>query len=262
MNAEIPLNRYGFFGSLLGELLPNSRIEIKIELDSDADLVWHADAANDCRVVLTTFQLIVPRIIFNSDGKALYMSKYLDTRKWTYLRELVERSNSTREQAGSFRISTAIDKPRHVFVFIINDENVEEQSRNKFLYNTFAVTNNRRMNNCYLQVGNGKEYPEVHYTPREEPTRVFRDVLNYVHANNDYAGDTLLNRANFSDIFPFVYFDLTKQPTDIKDGSTKLTFKYTLSGATDADYSVYALVLYEQDVEMRKTDGKLILRSM
>ena len=26
MNAEIPLNRYGFFGSLLGELLPNSRI--------------------------------------------------------------------------------------------------------------------------------------------------------------------------------------------------------------------------------------------
>ena len=131
MNAEIPLNRYGFFGSLLGELLPNSRIEIKIELESDADLVWHADAANDCRVVLTTFQLIVPRIIFNSDGKALYMSKYLDTRKWTYLRELVERSNSTREQAGSFRISTAIDKPRHVFVFIINDENVEEQSRNK-----------------------------------------------------------------------------------------------------------------------------------
>lgn len=262
MNAEIPLNRYGFFGSLLGELLPNSRIEIKIELESDADLVWHADAANDCRVVLTTFQLIVPRIIFNSDGKALYMSKYLDTRKWTYLRELVERSNSTREQAGSFRISTAIDKPRHVFVFIINDENVEEQSRNKFLYNTFAVANNRGMNNCYLQVRNGKEYPEVHYTPREEPTRVFRDVLNYVHANNDYAGDTLLNRANFSDIFPFVYFDLTKQPTDIKDGSTKLTFKYTLSGATDADYSVYALVLYEQDVEMRKTDDKLILRSM
>lgn len=262
MNAEIPLNRYGFFGSLLGELLPNSRIEIKIELESDADLVWHADAANDCRVVLTTFQLIVPRIIFNSDGKALYMSKYLDTRKWTYLRELVERSNSTREQAGSFRISTAINKPRHVFVFIINDENVEEQSRNKFLYNTFAVANNRRMNNCYLQVRNGKEYPEVHYTPREEPTRVFRDVLNYVHANNDYAGNTLLNRANFSDIFPFVYFDLTKQPTDIKDGSTKLTFKYTLSGATDADYSVYALVLYEKDVEMRKTDGKLILRSM
>ena len=83
-----------------------------------------------------------------------------------------------------------------------------------------------------------------------------------VHADNDYAGNTLLNRANFSGIFSFLYFDLTKQATDIRDGMTKLTFKYTLSGATNADYSVYSLVLYEQDVEMRKTDGKLTLRSM
>ena len=131
------------------------------------------------------------------------------------------------------------------------------------MYNTFAVsTDPRTMKNCYLQVGNGKEYPEVHYKPSEVPSRVFRDVLNYVHANSDYTGDTLLNRSNFINIFSFVYFDLTKQPTDIKDGSTKLTFKYTLSGTTATDYSVYALVLYQQDVEMKKTDGKLILRSM
>ena len=191
------------------------------------------------------------------------MSKYLDTRKWTYLRELVERGSSTREQTGNFRITSAINKPRHVFVFIINDENTNSQTANKFLYNTFAVsTDPRTMTNCYLEVGNGREYPEVHYRPSEAPSRVFRDILNYVHANSDYTGDTLLNRSNFINIFPFVYFDLTKQPTDIKDGSTKLTFKYTLSGTTATDYSVYALVLYEQDVEMRKTDGKLILRSM
>ena len=261
MNVEIPLNRYGFFGSLLGELLPNSRIEIKIDLESDANLVWQA--ADDCRVVVTKLQLIVPRIIFNSEGKKLYMEKYLDTRKWSYLREMVERGNSTREQTGNFRITTAINKPRHVFVFIINDASDESQTSNKFLYNTFAVsTDPRTMTDCYLEVGNGKEYPEVHYRPSEEPSRVFRDVLRYVHANNDYTGDTLLNRANFTNIFPFVYFDLTKQPTDIKDGSTKLTFKYKLSGGTTTDYSVYALVLYQQDVEMKKTDGKLILRSM
>ena len=65
-----------------------------------------------------------------------------------------------------------------------------------------------------------------------------------------------------SDVFKSIGRKITKQPTDIKDGSTKLTFKYTLSGTTATDYSVYALVLYEQDVEMRKTDGKLILRSM
>ena len=259
-NAEIPLNRYGFFESLFNELLPNSRIELNIDLESDANLVWRV--TDNCRVVLSKFQLIVPRIVFNADGKSLYISKYLDTRKWTYLREMVERGNSTQQQTANFRISTAINKPRHVFVFIINDANDESQTANKFLYNTFSVANNIALNSCHLEVGNGKEYPEVYYRPSEEPTRVFRDVMKYVHANSDFAGDTLLNRANFNTIFPFIYFDLTKQPTDIKDGMTKLTFKYTLSGATNADYSVYALVLYEQDVEMRKTDGKLVLRSM
>ena len=137
VNAEIPLNRYGFFDSLHGELLPNSRIELKIDLESDANLAWQA--ADDCRVVLSKFQLIVPRIVFNADGKSLYISKYLDTRKWTYLRELVERGNSTQQQTANFRISTAINKPRHVFVFIINDSNDESQTANKFLYNTCDV---------------------------------------------------------------------------------------------------------------------------
>lgn len=190
------------------------------------------------------------------------MSNYLDTRKWTYLRELVERGNSTQQQTANFRISTAINKPRHVFVFIINDANIESQTSNKFLYNTFNVADNKALNSCHLEVGNGKEYPEVHYKPSETPSRVFRDVLKFVHANSRFASDTLLNRANFNSIFPFIYFDLTKQPTDIKDGMTKLTFKYTLSGNTNAAYSVYALVLYEQDVEIRKTDGKVVLRPM
>ena len=57
VNAEIPLNRYGFFESLHGELLPNSRIELRIDLESDADLIWQAGA--DCLVVLTKFQLIL-----------------------------------------------------------------------------------------------------------------------------------------------------------------------------------------------------------
>ena len=204
VNVEIPLNRYGFFESLFNELLPNSRIEIRISLESDNNIAWRAGAGNDCRVVLTKFQLIVPRIIFNADGKSLYMSEYLKTRKWTYLRERIERGNSTQQQSANFRIATGISKPRHVFVFILNDANLEEQTINKFLYNTFNVNDNKNLISCHLEVGNGKEYPEIHYKPNEEPTRVFRDVLKYVHANSDYAGDTLLNRSNFFHLFTLI----------------------------------------------------------
>lgn len=87
-------------------------------------------------------------------------------------------------------------------------------------------------------------------------------MLKFVHGNNVYSDGTELNRANFGSIFSFVYFDLTKpQKLDIKDGTTKMTFKYELSGTTATHYTIYALTLYEQDVELRKTDGKIILRT-
>ena len=261
VNVEIPLNRYSFFESLHGEILPNSRLDIQIELESDNDLVWRT-GGNDCRVVLTKFELIVPRLIFNADGKSMYMKDYLVPRKWTYLKELIHKQNSTQQQSGNFRITSGVNRPRHVFVFIINDASINSQTNNKFLYNTFSVsTDPRTLTSCYLEVGNGKRYPEVQYKPTEEPTRVFRDVLKYVHANSEYSDDTLLNRSNFGSIFSLIHFDLTKQPKDARDGMTKLSFHYELSGATATAYSCYALVLNEQDVELRMIDNKLILRS-
>ena len=149
-----------------------------------------------------------------------------------------------------------------MFVFIINDANINAQTANPFLYNTFSVsTDPRTLSNCHLEVGNGNEYPEIHYTPTTDMTRIYRDVLKYVHKGSEHGEGSLLNRANFSTLFPFLYFDFTKQKMDIKDGTTKLTFKYELSGATATAYSIYALTLNEQDVELIQKDGKILHRS-
>ena len=59
VRCEIPLNRYSFFESLEDKLLPNTKIELNIELESDSNLIWRA-GGNDCRVILTRFQLFVP----------------------------------------------------------------------------------------------------------------------------------------------------------------------------------------------------------
>ena len=260
VNTEIPLNRYSFFEMLENQLLPNTKVEMTFQIEFDGNLIWQA--ADNCRVVITRMQLYVPRITFNSQGQSAYMSQYLKSRKWTYLRENIERSNSLKQRSGHFRISAGISKPRHVFVFIINDANINSQTVNPFLYNTFSVsTDPRTLSNCHLEVGNGNEYPEIHYTPSTDMTRVFRDVLKYVHKNNEYGEGSLLNISNFKTLFPFLYFDSTKQKMDIKDGTTKLTFKYELSGTMATAYSIYALTLYEKDVELIQKDGKVILRS-
>ena len=259
VTRELPLNRYSFFEALERNLLPSGRLELNIEFESDANLIWQA--ADDCRVVLTKLQLIVPRITFNSEGQSIYVSKFLKPYKWSYLRENIERSNSTTQRAGHFKISSGMSKPRHVFVFIINDADIDVQTSNPFLYNTFSVsTDPRTLQNCHLEVGNGQEYPEIHYTPSTDLSRVYRDVLKYVHKNNEFGEASLLNISNFQTLFPFLYFDLTKQKADIRDGTTKLTFRYELSETTNTAYSVYALTLFEQEAELIQQNGKLLFR--
>ena len=201
VNTEIPLNRYSFFEMLEDELLPNTRVEMNLRLSQMVN--YFGKPGLIAELVITRTQLYVPRITFNSEGQSSYMSQYLKNHKWTYLRENIERSNSSQQRAGHFRISSGISKPRHVFVFIINDANIDAQTANPFLYNTFSVsTDPRTLSNCHLEVGNGNEYPEIHYTPTTDMTRVFRDVLKYVHKNNEYGEGSLLNKSKFSTLFP------------------------------------------------------------
>lgn len=261
VHCEIPLNRYSFFEALEDKLLPNTKIEINFTIESDNNLIWRSGGAA-CRITVERLQLFVPRLIFNSEGNKLYMEKYLKPYKWTYLAEEIQTDNPKRQRSGQFKITNGISKPRHVFVFFINTLNLGSQEQNQFLYNTFSVsTDPRTLDRSYLEVGNGNEYPDIHYKPSTEPSRVFRDVMKYVYANNDYQGGTLLNRYNYQNLFPFVYFDLTKQKLDIKDGVTKLTFHYELSGNTAADYTIYALTLYEREAEIEQRSGKLLLRN-
>ena len=264
VNCEIPLNRYSFFEELQDRLLPNVRIELQIEMENDKNLIWRGDGQADAagttyRLIVTRLQLYVPRMIFNSEGQQLYLENYLKPHKWTYLTETTYNQDMRTQRTGNFRLTNGILKPRHVFIFFINNANLDNQLANPFLYNTFSVsTDPRTLDQCYLEVGNGNEYPHLKYEPTLDPSRVFRDVMKYVNANNDLQGGTLLNISNFKNLYPFVYFDLTKQRTDLKDGNTKLSFHYTLSGTTATDYTIYGIVLSEKDAEIDKESGKLL----
>ena len=261
VNCEIPLNRYSFFEALEDKLLPNTRIEINFEIEKDDNLIWRTGGSR-CRVVITRLQLFVPRLVFNSEGNKIYMDEYLKPYKWTYLNEVVQPNVAGNQAVGNFRITNGISKPRHVFVFFINTPNIDSQTANPFLYNTFSVsTDPRTLDRCYLELGNGNEYPNIHFQPSKDTSRVFRNVMSYVYANNDFQGGTLLNFLNFKNIFPFIYFDLTKQTMDLKDGVTKLAFHYELSGATAANYNIFALILHERTAEIAQESGKILLRA-
>ena len=265
VNCEILLNRYSFFEELQDKLLPNMRIELNIEFDSDKNLIWRGgadDAAGTSyRLIITRLQLFIPRLIFNSEGQKLYMEDYLKPYKWTYLKEAVETMNPTNQKIGHFRITNGIKKPRHVFVFFLNNDSLSNQKQNPFLCDTFKLSSNDiTLRRCNLEVGNGNEYPSLHYTPTEDTSTVFLDVMKYVNENNDLQGGTLLNISNYKSLYPFIYFDLTKQKMDIKDGVTKLAFRYELTAVTAEQYVIYSIILHEEEAEIEKQGGQLFLR--
>ena len=174
VNCEIPLNRYSFFEELQDKLLPNMKTDLDIEFEDDKNLIWRqgaADAAGTSyRLIITRLQRFVPRLIFNSERQKLYMENYLKPYKWTYLKESVFTSNISTQNSGHFRITNGIPKPRHVFVFFINNANLNNQRQNPFLYNTFSIsTDPRTLTRCHLELGNGNEYPRLEYKPTEFP---------------------------------------------------------------------------------------------
>ena len=61
VNCEIPLNRYSFFKVLKDKMLPDSKFELNIVLESDNNLIWRT--GNDvCKVIITKLQLYIPRV--------------------------------------------------------------------------------------------------------------------------------------------------------------------------------------------------------
>ena len=223
VNCEIPLNRYSLFEALKDKMLPDSRFELNLEFESDNNLIWRS-GHDVCRVIITKLQLFIPQstLITKMSPKS-------------YLNEFVTNSTDLRQKEGNFRITNDISKPHHVFIFIVNSANFNTQTSNPFLYQTFNVVNNRKLTRCYLEA-NEKVVPNIHYKPSTEPSRVYRYVMSY-------GNGTLLNRDNFETLFPFIYFKLP----NLED-KVKLTFHYELSGETNADYTIFAIVLHEKNL--------------
>ena len=230
VNCIIPLNRYSFFEVLKDRILPHSKFELNIEIESDNNLVSRS-GNNVCTVIVIKLQLFIPQMT---------IAKYTAVKSLSYLNEYVTNSTNLRQKERNFRMTNDILKPSHVFIFIVNSANIESQTSNPFLYQTFNVANNQRLTTCCLKA-NENVYPKIHYKPSTEISRVYRDVMSHIYSNNDFQGGTLLNRNNFKTLFPFVHCKLS----NLEDKG-KLSFHYIRSGVPNPDYNIYAIVLHEK----------------
>ena len=257
---SIPLNLYSYFAAFKNQLHPNIKTTIIISLENDNNIIFRKGAAPDSKVIVTKLRLWCPKIIFNGLGMKEYTEKYLKPKKWTYLREHHEITQTTAVNSY-FRISTGIRRPRHVLLWVVPTASYNSQEHNIFTFDTFSIgANNRYFSRAQLEVNNSIYYPQLEMTSDEE-SRLYRALLSFNSGYNDFLSGPLIDRANFRNLFGMIYFDLRNQEEDVKDAVVSLTFRYELNGANPTNYTLNALVLHEKEIELYTASGKLLIKA-
>ena len=78
-HTSLQLRRYGFFNSFQNNIAPNGKMQFSIEQEKDDNIVYQGTAvgaANDRKYIVTKMVMWVPRMVFNSKGENLYLSRY------------------------------------------------------------------------------------------------------------------------------------------------------------------------------------------
>ena len=104
-----------------------------------------------------------------------------------YILEMVQVSQYSEQRETTFNIASGVKQPKHISVYLQRTVRSSNQEHYPHILDTFKVIADN--NDCYLsaarlEVGNGDYYPELEYSESEK-VRIYRDVINYVHKQND-----------------------------------------------------------------------------
>ena len=168
-------------------------------------------------------------MVFNSDGIHFVQNNRAKT-EWVYLREMVQVSQDSEQREATFNITSGVKQPKHIFVDLQRTVRSSNQDRNPHILDIFKV--NADNNECYLsaarlEVGNGVYYPKLEYSESDK-VRIYGDVINYVHKQNDKNTGSLLTRDNFDKLFGFLYFNLTYESNSIAADPKQIVLRYKL----------------------------------
>ena len=233
------------------------QLGIELELTPDAEVIY--GATDTARLVIDRFYLWVPRLEPKDALMTKFVSEYQKPSKWTNLRELYQSSDIFRN-SGDFRISPSIDKVKHVFIYA-QREKTNDMTENPYIFDTFKLNagdDRSTLSTCRLEYGNGTFHPEYAYE-NDSKSRIFSDLMNYSWKKNDYNTGTQLNIANFTRLYPLIYFDLTYGEEKPTRDPKKLNLKFTVNRAADADFRLHAIVLYEEDIVVDKMGDQLVI---
>ena len=184
----------------------------------------------------------------NSAGMNEFGAELTEKRTWGYLADRVETSPVSTLQTGTFDISSSIEKPRFVMLYVVDSTKDGDATKNSVHYDTYNIPGGRQVTRAQLEVGHCVNYPRVELNPKNELTRVYKRFIEHQRFSNEGSLESsFIDRRLFKYVHSTLFFDLKYQRNDMIDGSHKLKFSYTLAGVPTA-YVWRAVILYEREI--------------
>ena len=256
---SLPLNLYSYFAAFKNNLQPNLKTSILLQIEDDNNIVFRSATAPVSKVIITKLRLWVPKIIFNEVGLKAYLADYLKPKKWNFLKEKLN-IKQTQSLSDAFVISTGIRRPRHVFIWAVTTGQYGNQVGNIFNFGLSTIGGDQSFARAQLEINNSNYYPQLEYSSATK-SRLYRALMTYSSAYNDFLSGPLIDPDNFDKTFGVLYFDLRNQEEDLKDSVVSLTLRYQMNGIPAANYTLNALVLFESEIELYTSSGKLLMKA-
>ena len=256
---SLPLNLCSYFAAFKNNLQPNLKTSILLQIEDDNNIVLRSATAPASKVIITKLRLWVPKIIFNKVGLQAYLADYLKPKKWNYLQEKHE-IKQTQALSDAFVISTGVRRPRHVFIWAVTTGQYGNQAGNIFNFGLSTIGGDQSFARAELEINNSNYYPQLEYSSATK-SRLYRALMTYSSAYNDFLSGPLIDPDNFDKTFGVLYFDLRNQEEDLKDSVVSLTLRYQFNGLPAAMYTLNALVLSESEIELYTASGKLLIKA-
>ena len=253
---------FGF--SEYGKYIYNTKMSLKFSRESDNIPIHRANAINRTgKIRLNKITWRIPEIQIAPEDRTHAINKIVSgkdiavsyTRRTCYKKELVANVTSDLWRTS---VTSGVDKPRWVIVAFQTDRHTN-QNQNP------AVFDNVDLREACLEL-NSEKYPKDSNTidfNRNDIARWYNSLDNFkkeYYGYNSLIGGTQITPLSFKNMFPFLVFDVRRQPEQLRSGVADMTLKFKFGTAVPANTHVYAIVLSDSLYYMSADGQRMILQ--
>ena len=248
----IPLNTMEFFQSMKNTLIPPTKVEVTVDIEQD-DILIYRNGGTDAKIVIKDIFLCYEKLTLSAANRLLY-TKFLSSQQIiNFYRESIVFQTSLKNREKNIILYETINKPRELFVWFSNTQN----RTGKQSYDSFQIdTNTMAIVNANIVINDNIHVPLTPYNCSTRSIQAYNELLKYMTDKNKRES-TFIDYELFKTKYMILYFDLKNNITDtLRNSYCKIEFKYILNDEPANEYTIYSLMLHEDQYKISLINGK------